>query len=801
MKLREYLDSSVTERVERELAVEREKIYQLEKSKDELISKLEWSLGEHKQWLGDARSRISQLEGEISGQAAEFERTRLDLQAAIDRLHEKNCHLKHELHEVTTENERLKGELEKLKAEFSEGHPELKEQIEELKGQLAAKEHEARISGLEAELNALRTQGEEMTMRLQHSDEAAFRPEIDNLKAQILEKENELQRLRPVEETKNNEIGALRGENDWLKGELSAKDGHINDLNKLKNDAEWSLGEHRQWLSNANNRLSELENSINEKNTLIDSMHQEIQRLQKLIAEMPEQKDTAEETQQSTFQLRERIVELESKLHEVEKSLSEAPNVDELKINDLTNCLSDKERQIESMQKEIDELRIVKLQEGERLGQEELQQLHDRISDLEQQLSNVPKPDEIKISGLEAELHSKSEALNALQAQRDTSVGEDPMIARLESNVAELREELRQVTEEKIEKERENEGINKMVQGLLEDLNDKNRQLDELNKLKNDTEWKLGEHRQWLSDANNRIGELERALESKNDEADRLLGESRETIANLQQQTNDLSGQIEQLKRDKEVLEQKLETPIEKQAVQMAAAVPTEPHDGMDGDQLQAELLKKEELLDRMNREASNKDEEIKIGQLTSEVNEKSRIIDILHHQLEELKKALDATGDAKKLMDEIKEKNRIIDDLNKLKNDTEWSLGEHKQWLNDANNRANGFENACKDKDAIIDALRKEMEELKTASSEIPHGALLSEGEDLAKLHENIQNLEEKLRDAERAIAEAPKGDEIKASSLENAMKEKDAMIERLHKEIDDLKKVCCAQNLEEEM
>lgn len=39
-------------------------------------------------------------------------------------------------------------------------------------------------------------------------------------------------------------------------------------------------------------------------------------------------------------------------------------------------------------------------------------------------------------------------------------------------------------------------------------------------------------------------------------------------------------------------------------------------------------------------------------------------------------------------LLDEVKEKNRIIDELNKLKNDTEWSLGEHKQWLSDANNK-----------------------------------------------------------------------------------------------------------------
>lgn len=40
------------------------------------------------------------------------------------------------------------------------------------------------------------------------------------------------------------------------------------------------------------------------------------------------------------------------------------------------------------------------------------------------------------------------------------------------------------------------------------------------------------------------------------------------------------------------------------------------------------------------------------------------------------------------RLTNEISDKNRIIDELNKIKADQEWSLGEHRQWLADANNR-----------------------------------------------------------------------------------------------------------------
>lgn len=35
-----------------------------------------------------------------------------------------------------------------------------------------------------------------------------------------------------------------------------------------------------------------------------------------------------------------------------------------------------------------------------------------------------------------------------------------------------------------------------------------------------------------------------------------------------------------------------------------------------------------------------------------------------------------------------INEKNAIIDDVNRQRDEARWSLGEHQQWLTDANNR-----------------------------------------------------------------------------------------------------------------
>lgn len=42
-----------------------------------------------------------------------------------------------------------------------------------------------------------------------------------------------------------------------LRKEINNKNVCINDLEKHRNDLEWSLGEHRQWLQDANERFLE----------------------------------------------------------------------------------------------------------------------------------------------------------------------------------------------------------------------------------------------------------------------------------------------------------------------------------------------------------------------------------------------------------------------------------------------------------------------------------------------------------------------------------------------------------------
>lgn len=51
-------------------------------------------------------------------------------------------------------------------------------------------------------------------------------------------------------------FSALRAALENIRGELDMKASHLGNLEKQRNDFEWSLGEHRQWLQDANNRSS-----------------------------------------------------------------------------------------------------------------------------------------------------------------------------------------------------------------------------------------------------------------------------------------------------------------------------------------------------------------------------------------------------------------------------------------------------------------------------------------------------------------------------------------------------------------
>ncbi|VDN86480.1 unnamed protein product [Brugia pahangi] len=69
----------------------------------------------------------------------------------------------------------------------------------------------------------------------------------------------------------------------------------------------------------------------------------------------------------------------------------------------------------------------------------------------------------------------------------------------------------------------------------------------------------------------------------------------------------------------------------------------------------------------------------------------------------------------------DLDEKNDEIDKLNKQIDDLKWSLGEYKQWLNDANERIYQLVNACKEKDDIINDVTHRFHDVERRLLDVP--------------------------------------------------------------------------------
>ncbi|VDK29439.1 unnamed protein product [Gongylonema pulchrum] len=78
----------------------------------------------------------------------------------------------------------------------------------------------------------------------------------------------------------------------------------------------------------------------------------------------------------------------------------------------------------------------------------------------------------------------------------------------------------------------------------------------------------------------------------------------------------------------------------------------------------------------------------------------------VLKAQLEEVLKELDG-------------KNDLLGNLEKAKNDAEWNLGEHKQWLADASARADQLDALCHEKENAIKDLENRLHEAEKSATE----------------------------------------------------------------------------------
>ncbi|VDK57058.1 unnamed protein product [Gongylonema pulchrum] len=94
---------------------------------------------------------------------------------------------------------------------------------------------------------------------------------------------------------------------------------------------------------------------------------------------------------------------------------------------------------------------------------------------------------------------------------------------------------------------------------------------------------------------------------------------------------------------------------------------------------------------------APSEEDEIPVGET----------VDALRAQLEDVQRKLNAKTDS-------------LNILEKAKNDNDWSLGEHKQWLADANERANQLNALCQEKEHAIQDLENRLREAEANTQEV---------------------------------------------------------------------------------
>ncbi|MCP9263311.1 hypothetical protein DINM_006644 [Dirofilaria immitis] len=753
----------------------------------DLKNHADWTLKEPNKWLQDLKNRIKELENTI-------ERLANEKDAAIAKLYEieqleSNME---EMNKQILEKDQLIMQLEK---DIDDKQNELKSRIEELLRELnEANQNLKNIEHLKNDAEWCLGEHRQWLVDAKNSlvvfsidinaSSQEFLFEIkDTRSGEGIRKSNDhIEQLKREIGNQNVDIGNYLATIDSLNNELIGKNTYIENLAKAKNDTEWNLGEHRQRLMDAENRTDELENKLKEIGGRNDNLQEEIEKLNSNISTSMDaieglQKEISDKNEQLNYIIKQKN-DAEWSIGEHQQWLKDANN----RISELEFVLTEKNRIIEELQK----------YDGRRFVPEELVALH-----VEGESAEAPRRDKINELGsavhhLQNELNDKDEYIKSLEKQcNDTewSLGEHRQWLHDSSNrIQNLEKQLSKsnncIEQLKGEIENQNAHIGKYVatiDALNNDLIGKSVYIEDIEKAKNDAEWSLGEYRQLLQDANNRIDELTHSMEDKDRETAKLC----KTVEDSLLLTN----------ADKESLENltlKFHEPEEAslKASHEMSCLKTE------NENLKELLKDKNAFIDNLVQQRN--DAEWSLGEhrkwlqdcneranwLDSIVMAKNNEIDGLRCENDRLKSDLDKIsqhGDVnnlnatiENLRNEISNKNSDINEIMKQRNDTEWKLGEHRQWLDEANNSL------------LLGKHRETMEELNKSGVKLIGSELVED--DKSKLFEKLFELEAKLLETENAPTKSYDDSVLKM--------EHEATIAKLREDLDqkdeDLVRIC---------
>ncbi|CAG9533824.1 unnamed protein product [Cercopithifilaria johnstoni] len=577
----------------------------------------DWTFMEYKQWLQNLKKRVEELENAT-------QRLSNEKDMAITKLHE---------------IKQLEPNLEELKKEISEKN----ERIIEMEKDFNDKQNELKLN-IEELLHKLNEAKENATKNEQMKNDTEWslgehRQWLTDAKNKINELEYKLQGTNVENYNLREEIDKLNGNIrtsmeaiECLQKEINDKNEQIICIIKQKNDAERNFNEKQQLLKDANDKISELESVLIEKSDFIEELKKYNEGCFVFYCNLLIR----------TFFLEEQTT-LREKLQAFEKTLSEVPS-QELKIDELTHSMEEKDREIAELQKSLEDAIFLQT-----VQKESLQNLTSKLNETEEALAKAPKPNELS-----------------------------------EHKVA--------------------------LAKLQEDLDQKDADLAHISKERSDAEWFLGEERQRLKDANQRITLLEEELTC-------VKVKHADILHNLKNETFQLKEKNKKLK----------DTMIKTEFV---------IKDLLKDDGMTALILGQTE-------KSGSLEEEFK--QLRKKYKQLIALLATTQDHLEKMKMEVSEFANSKELYKVIENLNNELnqckaenENLSKQKKDTEWELDEHREWLRKANNRITIFEQELAHTKEVnkkaLEVLGVENKALNQKNAQLK--------EDVERLQDEIQNL-----------------------------------------------------------
>uniref|UniRef100_A0A915Q6N9 Uncharacterized protein n=1 Tax=Setaria digitata TaxID=48799 RepID=A0A915Q6N9_9BILA len=491
---------------------------------------------------------------------------------------------------------------------------------------------------------------------------------IQNMEVKLRDIEQAL-----MEAQKQADVKKLNETIENLLCEIDSKSQYITNLEKTRDDTEWSLGEHRQWLKDANDRVQFLDAACNDKDRYINELQNRLREAERPI-----------ENADVLNNLNIAITDLRNEL----KKRDEQKTILEKDWNDAQGSLAQHRQWLQQANE-----RIIQLEKSETAKAETIKELHNQIEELSKRA----------VLDLKAALEAVKQEVQLEKAE----VSDENLIANSQNAEQLLTEQSK--SNDLISLNNENENLKEL-------LNDKNAHIDSLVQQLNDKEWSLGEHRQWLQDSKNRANWLESVVLEKNREIDGLRCENEclksdlakvseggdisnlnAAIENLRNELRSKNEYIEQVEKQRNDAEWSLGE--HRQWLRDANSRVDELTEKLAGKEQFLNLLfeKRPELLKKEYDEA-----DVTFVGSEAEGDDKSMLIEKisqLEAKLIEMKKAsaekydnyqlkIECEKAVAKVEEELAQKDAELQRVYKQYSESEWFLGEERQRLNDANQR-----------------------------------------------------------------------------------------------------------------